>query len=568
MAFLDSYPSATDTMLPDIEKPIPKAAKLIYTAKDVPKWNIALLLGFQQMMVGITGLLVMPYLVTSLICAGADATLIRVQLMSATLITAGVATLIQTTFGLRLCVYQGTAFVFLPPLIAFSQLDDFKCTAGPNDHVEPAIYLEKLRLVSGSLMAASLVMIICGLSGAIGKVSRYIGPVTITPLLVLLVLRAAPVGLEKAELHYVSIIQFITLAIIILFLHECEVPIPMISERKLVFVRYRLFGNFPYLIAIFVCWGFCGLLTITNIEPVEGEARVDKNASLITLQTAPWIQLPYPGQFGSPLFHPGLFAGFFTSCVICMIESIGSYKIVAVISQESPPNSSIISRAIIMEGLGCFFAGWMGVGVGVTTYCENVAVVQATNIASRITVQIAGLILISLGVFTKFAAILSGIPEALIGGLFIMSFSMILGVAFANLKGICLKNSRNVTIIGVAVLLGTIIPSYFETHPIKTGHHDIDNLLISLFKINMFIGGLIAFILDNLAPAATQSERGVHESGTKQKNSHESDGYWFPKPVNIFLLNHTWITKLPFMPSRHMVKQAVWGKNLNNNQQA
>uniref|UniRef100_A0A0N5C264 Sulfate_transp domain-containing protein n=1 Tax=Strongyloides papillosus TaxID=174720 RepID=A0A0N5C264_STREA len=519
------------------------------------------------MMVGITGLLVMPYLVTSLICAGSNTMAVRVKLMSSTLVSAGIATIIQTTFGLRLAVYQGTAFTFLPPLLAFSQLPDFQCNATENDFVPESEYNTKLQMISGSLMGASTIMIFCGISGIIGKISHYVGPVTITPLLILLCLSAAPVGLEKAELHYMSIVQFCLLAIIVLFLNEINVYIPTLSNRKLKWIKYRLFGNFPYLIAIVICWGICGILTITNIEPVGGEARVDKNETLFIIENSPWFQFPYPGQFGPPKFHVGLFTGLLTSCIICMIESIGSYKIVAAISEESPPTSRIINRAIIMEGLGCFVAGVMGIGVGVTTYSENVAVISATNIASRITVQIAGIILVMLGFFTKFAALISSIPETLIGGLFIMSFSMVCGIAFANLKTLCLRNSRNVTIIGVSVILGSIIPQFFEKYIINTGYHEIDNLLMSILKIKMLVGGTIAFVLDNIAPGATIEERGIHKHDTSESAiEYESEGYWFPSIISKFLMRYHFLTKLSFLPSKDMLNIMVRKQNISKNE--
>uniref|UniRef100_A0A0N4ZYS4 Sulfate_transp domain-containing protein n=1 Tax=Parastrongyloides trichosuri TaxID=131310 RepID=A0A0N4ZYS4_PARTI len=557
--YFESYPNSKQIMLETKNEP----KKLIYSAKEVPKWNISILLGFQQMMVGITGLLVMPYLVSSLICAGSETTTVRVKLMSCTLITAGVATIIQTTFGLRLAVYQGTAFTFLPPLLAFAQLPDFKCNASENDIVSQNEYYNKLQMMSGSLMAASTVMVICGITGIIGKISRYIGPVTIAPLLILLCLSAAPVGLEKAELHYMSIVQFCTLAIIIFFINEINVPIPYLKNKKITWTKYRLFGNFPYLVAIIICWGICIILTVTNLEKEGGDVRVDKNETIYNIENSPWIHFSYPGEFGPPKFHIGLFAGLLTSCLICMIESVGSYKIVATISEESPPTSRIINRAIIMEGLGCFIAGGMGVGVGVTTYSENVAVLSATKIVSRITVQIAGIILVILGFFTKFAAIISSIPEPLIGGLFLMSFSMVCGVAFANLKDVCLKNSRNVTIIGVAVILGTIIPQYFEKHNISTGNHQMDNLLMSILKIKMFIGGAIAFFLDNIAPGATILERGINIYEEGQSNTeYESDGYWFPLIICKFILKNNYLTKLSFLPSKKMLEHIVRKKSI------
>ena len=53
--------------------------------------------------------------------------------------------------------------------------------------------------------------------------------------------------------------------------------------------------------------------------------------------------------------------------------------------------------------------------------------------------QMAGLILLFLGLFTKCAAVLATIPEAIIGGVLGMGMTMITGVALSNLH---VKESR------------------------------------------------------------------------------------------------------------------------------
>jgi solute carrier family 23 (nucleobase transporter), member 1 len=63
-----------------------------------------------------------------------------------------------------------------------------------------------------------------------------------------------------------------------------------------------------------------------------------------------------------------------------------------------------------------------------------------------------------------------------------------------------LKLSRNITIIGIAVMCGMYIPEYFDRFPIKTSSTDINQTLSILLHIRMIIGGFIAFILDNLVP--------------------------------------------------------------------
>jgi nucleobase transporter 1/2 len=66
-----------------------------------------------------------------------------------------------------------------------------------------------------------------------------------------------------------------------------------------------------------------------------------------------------------------------------------------------------------------------------------------------------------------------------------------------RIQSVDLKLSRNLTIMGLAVILGMAIPDFFSKHPIRTGVAELDQMFNILLNIQMFIGGVIAFILDN-----------------------------------------------------------------------
>jgi nucleobase transporter 1/2 len=120
-------------------------------------------------MVCISGVLVIPYLVADIACAGSATIALRVQLISTTLVMTGLTTLIQTTFGLRLAILQGPSFAFIPPLYAFNNLPNQKCVAGINDEVPEEFYLNRIRIIQGSLAMASLLLCLIGATGLIGK---------------------------------------------------------------------------------------------------------------------------------------------------------------------------------------------------------------------------------------------------------------------------------------------------------------------------------------------------------------------------------------------------------------
>lgn len=90
--------------------------------------------------------------------------------------------------------------------------------------------------------------------------------------------------------------------------------------------------------------------------------------------------------------------------------------------------------------------------------------------------------------------------------------------------------------MGIAITMGMAIPDYFETHPVETGVRDVDQMFNILLQIRMFVGGVIAFILDNTCGGATRDERGFQHNDIlpveKVTDTEEADGYAFPQKVN------------------------------------
>jgi len=57
-------------------------------------------------------------------------------------------------------------------------------------------------------------------------------------------------------------------------------------------------------------------------------------------------------------------------------------------------------------------------------------------------VQVAGIFLILLGLFSKFGSIFVTIPSPVLGGLFCVMFGMVAAVGISNLQFVDLKSSR------------------------------------------------------------------------------------------------------------------------------
>ncbi|RCN50216.1 hypothetical protein ANCCAN_03633 [Ancylostoma caninum] len=83
------------------EKKQPEEHSLHFTVNHVPDLGNLALFGFQQMMLCLSGLLVIPFLQSNLACAGSATIELRVRLIAVSFFTSGIATILQTTFGLR-----------------------------------------------------------------------------------------------------------------------------------------------------------------------------------------------------------------------------------------------------------------------------------------------------------------------------------------------------------------------------------------------------------------------------------------------------------------------------------
>ncbi|ETN84156.1 hypothetical protein NECAME_17227 [Necator americanus] len=170
-------------------------------------------------------------------------------------------------------------------------------------------------------------------------------------------------------------------------------------------------------------------------------------------------------------------------------------------------------------------------------YAASAMPVETSPVASRTTMQIAGLLLILLGLFTKMAALLASIPDALIGGVLTMGISMIAGVAMSNLQLIDLKLTRNLSILGLSLMIG---------------NKEWDQIVNMLLSIKMLVGGVVAVVLDNTVPGATLRQRGLQSLEEDEKitiEQQEEDGYAFPECVNRVLRAFPCLRLLPFLPS-------------------
>ncbi|XP_046548089.1 solute carrier family 23 member 1-like [Haliotis rubra] len=249
-------------------------------------------------------------------------------------------------------------------------------------------------------------------------------------------------------------------------------------------------------------WIVCTVLTVTNVFPddpssVRYMARTDAKSSLIHL--TPWFIFPYPGQFGMPGFNVAVFIGFCASFLASLVESVGDYFAASKACEVDTPPNHAVNRGILMEGIGGLLSGATGVGHATTSYSSNIAAISVSKTASRHVMICAGMLLLIFAFLGKFGAGLASIPNPALGGVLLPTLGMLVALGLSTLRYVNLTSSRNLTILGTAMFVGICLPEWINLHPdfINTGNTEGNAILKVIFGTPMFLGGMIAVILDN-----------------------------------------------------------------------
>ncbi|XP_060604590.1 solute carrier family 23 member 2-like isoform X2 [Ruditapes philippinarum] len=516
-----------------------KSKYVLYGVEDTPSLPMCFLFGLQQAIMCIGGTLSIPFILSGLLCASSGD--VTSTLLSITMFMCGIATILQCLFGIRLGIVQGGSHTFIAPIVAMMALDKWRCpesdseqrplndTSGVQDGDE--IWQSRMREIQGNLIVASITQLVLGCTGMLGIIIQFIGPLTIAPTISLIGLSLTGVAIQFNKYQWG--IAFLSLSLTLVFslyLREIKIPLPAYNRKRgCRLVRYPLFQLFPVILSICISWLFCHILTITDVFPNNSTipsymARTDSRLEI--LERAPWFYWPYPFQFGIPTVSAAGYVAFLAATISSIIESVGDYYAAARISGAPPPPAHALNRGIAMEGLSSIVSGMVGSGHGTTSYSQNVGAIGITKVASRAVFLTAGLILVFCGVVGKFGAALTLIPDPVIGGTLTVLFGIVSAVGLSTLKFIDMDSTRNLTILGTALILGLMIPQYISNPEnaalIDTGNSELDQVIKVLLGTAMFVGGVVGFILDNTVPG-TDEERGIIAWRKSLSSSHDTE---------------------------------------------
>ncbi|XP_049305370.1 solute carrier family 23 member 2 [Bactrocera dorsalis] len=545
----------------DKEKTQPK---LLYAINENPPWYLSIFLALQHYLTMIGAIVSIPFILTPALCMS-DEDPDRGVIISTMIFVTGIVTLLQATWGVRLPIVQGGTISFLVPTLAILALPQWKCPSvedidalDEEDRVE--LWQIRMRELSGAIAVSALVQVVLGYTGLVGKILRFVTPLTIVPTVSLVGLTLFEHAAETASKHWGIAVG--TTAMLTLFSQiMANVPVPFPAYRKghgIEMRNFQLFRMFPVLMTIAIMWGLCGILTVTNVFEEGHPSRTDVRLKVLT--NAKWFYVPYPFQFGLPSVTLSGVLGMLAGVLACTVESLSYYPTVSQMSGAHSPPLHAINRGIGTEGLGTVLAGIWGAGNGTNTFGENVGAIGVTKVGSRRVIQWASLIMIVQGVIGKFGAVFIMIPDSVVGGIFCVMFGMIIAFGLSTLQYVDLRSARNLYIIGLSIFFPMVLCKWMQEHPgaINTGNETVDSTLSVLLGTTILVGGLLGCFLDNIIPG-TAEERGLIEwanempLGDANINDGTATDYDFPWGMET-LRKWKWTYYVPFLPTYKLQK--------------
>ncbi len=124
-----------------------------------------------------------------------------------------------------------------------------------------------------------------------------------------------------------------------------------------------------------------------------------------------------------------------------------------------------------------------------TSFSQNIGLIPLTKVASRYVTMMAGILLVILGLFPKFAALINIMPQPVLGGVGIVMFGTVAAAGIQTLSSVKLNN-RNMLIIATSIGLGlgvTFRPEFIAQLP---------ESLKMIFSSGISTGTIVALLLN------------------------------------------------------------------------
>ena len=166
---------------------------------------------------------------------------------------------------------------------------------------------------------------------------------------------------------------------------------------------------------------------------------------------ASWFSLPQVLPFGVT-FEPSGCIALGLLFAINSIQAIGDLTATTVGGMDREPTDRELQGGIAAYGVSNILTALLG-GLPTATYSQNVGIVATNKVINRWVFAMTGGFLLLAGVVPKFSAVLTTIPQCVLGGATVAVFSTIAMTGMKLIAGEGIT-ARNTTIVGLSAALG------------------------------------------------------------------------------------------------------------------
>ena len=364
---------------------------------------------------------------------------------SVALFTAGCGTLIfhLCTKG-KVPVFLGSSFAFIPVIkVVRDSYGD-------------------LSYAQGGMFVAGLIYVIVSLiikKVGVGKIKAILPAQVVGPMIMVIGLNLIPTAIDMASNNW-------TLAIITLG----------------VTLIIKFFGRgFTKQIAI-----LCGVAVGYIVALIMGEVQTAEIASAAVLSVP---------SFTLPKFDIGAIMIIAPVVLAVFMEHIGDITTNGQVVGENFIEDPGLNRTLLGDGLATIAASLCG-GPANTTYGENTGVLAVTKNYDPSILRITAVFAIGLAFIAKFGAAIRTVPQAVMGGISLMLFTMIAIVGPKTIKSEKVKFSWNNIIVMIVILFLGLGASYVETnYNIILGIKITEEVAITGLSFAALVGVILNLVL-------------------------------------------------------------------------
>lgn len=204
------------------------------------------------------------------------------------------------------------------------------------------------------------------------------------------------------------------------------------------------------------------------------------------------------------------------------VQAIGDYSATTIGAMNRTPKDQELQNGIVAYGISNMAGALLG-GLPTATFSQNVGIVTTTKVINRCVLGLGAVILGVAGIVPKFSAILTTIPQCVLGGATVSVFA---SIAMTGMKLVATAEMdyRNSSIVGLAAALGVGVSQ--ATAALAT----FPEWVTMIFgKSPVVLATIIAVVLNIILPKSRVEKEEEKEQGKRIKKKLERDHKEFEK---------------------------------------